>query len=184
MVVGGSLGVSDNATIGGTVVVGTATVSGLLKAPQIRITGTTATDKIQVQNADGTMVAEFCNDYRCLFNGNTTVLGDAHISGNLTMGGFLASKPWVGFLVTTDGAGAATISKHVGYNTTGIIVSQTDNSIYTFTMPAHPKGSEYLLMLSPYATSSTNPANWPTGYGQTSTIVSPTFEMQSQVQLP
>ena len=65
--------------------------------------------------------------------------------------------------------GIVTISRHVGYNTTGITCTHSKNGVYTFTMPAHPSGTDYLLMLSPYTQSSGYAANWPTGYGQTST---------------
>ena len=75
------------------------------------------------------------------------------------MTSFFAPRPWVGFLVLTDGVGAA------GYNTTGISVSRSNNGLF----PAHPKGSEYLLMLTPYATSTGTTTTFPTGYSQTAT---------------
>ena len=97
------------------------------------------------------------------------VQNDVSIGGSLSVTNFLPTKHWVGFLVTTSAGGVATISKHVGYNTTGISVAHTDNGLYTFTIPAHPSGTNYLLMLSPYSTSTTSSSTFPTGYGQTST---------------
>ena len=89
-----------------------------------------------------------------IVDGNTTT-NDVSINGNLTVSGsvnlisFLAPKPWAGFLDSTDGVGVATILKHVGYNTTGISVSHPNNGTYTFNIPAHPSGANYLRMLSP-----------------------------------
>ncbi len=43
--------------------------------------------------------------------------------------------------------GVFTISKHIGYNTTGI----TNNGGYDFTHPAHPNGTTFLLIVSSYS---------------------------------
>ena len=128
-----------------------------------------------IQNVDGTEIAKFHNTTAVRLNGDTTVLGnitstgDVSVGGTLTVTNLLPTKPWVGFLVTTSAVGVVTISKHVGYNNTGINVSHTDNGLYAFTIPAHPSGANYLLMLSPYSTSTTSSSTFPTGYGQTST---------------
>ena len=100
---GNALGATGNATIGGTVVAGNATVSGVLKAHQLRVTGTEANDGVTIQNVEGTEVAKFHNDYRCRFNGNTSIWGDASISGSLSVAGFLAAKPYISFRVSTSG---------------------------------------------------------------------------------
>ena len=101
--------------------------------------------------------------------GSTALNKNLTVSGTLAVSYFFAPKPWVGFLVTTDGAGVATISKHVGYNTTGVSVAHSTNGLYTFTIPAHPSGANYLLMLSPYSTSTSVASMWPTGYSATAT---------------
>ena len=89
------------------------------------------------------------------------------MNGTLDVSNYFAPKPWADF--TTDGAGVATISKHVGYNTAGISVSHTNNGVHTFTIPAHPSGTNYLLMLSPYSTATGIASMWPTGYSATAT---------------
>jgi hypothetical protein len=97
----------------------------------------------------------------------------------LTVNNFFAAKPWVGFLVTTSG-GVATISTHTGYNTTGISVSHAAGGLYAFTIPSHPSGTttvnaatqgNFLVMLSPYSTSSANVTTYPTGYAGSSTQI-------------
>ncbi len=72
------------------------------------------------------------------------------------------------FLATTDAAGVTTISKHIGYNTAGISCIHTTGGLYEFTHPAHPNGAQFLLMLSPYSSSTTTVTTIPTGYGLSS----------------
>jgi hypothetical protein len=91
------------------------------------------------------------------------------VNGNLSVSNFFPTKPWVGFLVQTDGVGVATISKHVGYNTTGISVNHPNNGAYVFTIPAHPNASNYLVMTSPYAAASSSTSTWPVGNAVTGT---------------
>ena len=155
----------------------TVATTAILKANKIRVNGSSSSDGVIISNTDVTEIAKLHNTTDVRLNGNTTILGsitssgDVSVGGTLTITNFLQTKPWVGFLVTTSAspAGVATISKHVGYNTTGISVSHGDNGLYTFTIPAHPSGANYLLMLSPYSTSTTSSSTFPTGYGQTST---------------
>ena len=62
-------------------------VNGLLKAPQLRITGSDTNHNIVIENNAGSEVARFYNDYRCRFNGDTTILGNASVSGTLYSSG-------------------------------------------------------------------------------------------------
>ncbi len=55
--------------------------SGYLRNPTLKFPGTAANDSLAVQNTMGSEVARFYNDYRCRFNGNTTILGHASVSG-------------------------------------------------------------------------------------------------------
>jgi hypothetical protein len=90
---------------------------------------------------------------------------------NLTINNFFACKPWVGFLVLNT-AGATSISYHTGYNTTGISVSHTAGAnAYQITIPAHPSGANYLVMVSPYATSTGYAVTYPTAYANSSTTI-------------
>ncbi len=58
-----AVGVTGKATIGGTLTAaGDVDVSGVLKAPQLRITGTDPNDGIIIHNVDGTEVAKFHSD--------------------------------------------------------------------------------------------------------------------------
>lgn len=82
-----SLGVTGNSTLGGTLSANNINMNGLLKAPQIRVTGTDPHDGIIIQNVDGTEVAKFHNDFRCRMNGDTTVLGNLTTTGNLSVSG-------------------------------------------------------------------------------------------------
>jgi hypothetical protein len=93
------------------------------------------------------------------------------VNGTLSVSNFFPTKPWVGFLVTTDATGGVTISNHVGYKTTGISVSHTNGGSYNFTIPAHPNGSNYLVMLSPYTYTAGLVSTWPTGYAATATTM-------------
>ena len=98
--------------------------------------------------------------------------GDLSVTGALSVTGQFLAKPWVAFLVTTDTNGLATISNHVGQKTTGIsLVGRTTTNPYNFTIPAHPNGTNYQVILSPYSTSSGTSTAWPTGYAQTSTSI-------------
>ena len=85
------LGLTGGATVGGTLAaLGNVTVSGILRSPQIRVTGTDPNDGVIIQNVDGTEVAKFHNDFRCRMNGNTTVLGELTCSGNGSVAGILS----------------------------------------------------------------------------------------------
>ncbi len=44
-------------------------------------------DSLVLQNNRGSEVVRFYSDYRCRFNGNTTVLEDASVSGELHSAG-------------------------------------------------------------------------------------------------
>jgi hypothetical protein len=63
------------------------TSTGYLSAPKLKFPGTTANDSIVIENNLGSEVARFYNVYRCRMNGNTTILGDASVSGTLYTAG-------------------------------------------------------------------------------------------------
>ena len=81
--------------------------------------------------------------------------GDVIISGGLTVGGvlntmsFYAAKPWVAMSTTVA------VASSPGFNKTGISVSASPVGTYTFTIPTHPRGTNYLVYVSQIATSNT-----------------------------
>ena len=103
------------------------------------------------------------------FTSNVMIDRNLAVTGSMHLITFLPSKHWFCFLVLTDSVGAFTISKHIGYNTTGISCSHTINGGYDFTHPAHPNGANFLIMLTLYSTSSGTVTTIPTGYGQIAT---------------
>ena len=62
-------------------------LSGYLKTPTLKFPGTDATNNLVIVNTLGSEIARFYNDYRCQFNGNTTILGDATVAGALSVAG-------------------------------------------------------------------------------------------------
>ena len=116
-------------TLGGAVsAMDNLSVNGLLKAPQLRITGSDTNHNIVIENSEGSEVARFYNDYRCRFNGDTTILGNADVSGtlysagpvtcnqtlsvggNLTVTGYLSARPYISLRVATTGGTPSTVS--------------------------------------------------------------------------
>ena len=86
------------------------------------------------------------------------------------MTNFLPPKPHVGFLCITTG-GVASISYHVGFKTTGVSIAHAAKGTYAITIPAHPNGSSFLTIASPYTNSSGGPIiAWPTFYASSSTV--------------
>ena len=108
----GGIGVSGTATFTGPATASNLTVSGLLKAPQLRITGTDPTNNTGIENVLGSPVAFFYNDYRCDLSGNTSVLGNLcgsgtpYVAGPATCNQTLAvtGNATVGGNLTTSGA--------------------------------------------------------------------------------
>jgi hypothetical protein len=88
MSIGGGLGVGGSTTLGGAVsAMDNLSVNGLLKAPQLRITGSDTNHNIVIENNVVSEVARFYNDDRCRFNGDTTILGKTSVSGELYSAG-------------------------------------------------------------------------------------------------
>ena len=105
----GGIGVSGTATFTGPTTASHFTVSGLLTALQLRITGTDPTNTITIQNTLGSPVASFYNDYRSVLAGDASVLGNTTgsvefyaagpatcnqtlaVTGNATVGGNLTT---------------------------------------------------------------------------------------------
>ena len=157
------LGITGGATVGGTLAaLGNVNVNGILKAPQIRVTGTD--DGVTIQNTDGTEVAKFHNDFRCRMNGNTSVLGDLSVTGSLTASGPLTVKPYISLCVSNTGGTLSTVSgstttlgtpgtvslTHLGFNQTAVCTRGTPGNtnyfLYTFTWTgAHPQGSNFAV---------------------------------------
>ena len=100
---------------------------GNVETPTLKFPGTDANDSIVIQNTVGSEVARFYNDYRCRFNGDTTILGNADVSGtlysagpvtcnqtlsvggNLTVTGYLSARPYISLRVATTGGTPSTV---------------------------------------------------------------------------
>jgi hypothetical protein len=79
--------------------------------------------------------------------------GNVSIGGDLSVTGFYARKPWVGYTMSAAGS----LSAPIGYNTTGISVSHTAATEgYTVTMPAHPSGTAYHVNVSVFTNTNTS----------------------------
>ena len=72
----------------------------------------------------------------------SNVIADA----NLTVYGHLSYKPYVAFRLFANA-----IAQNTGQvATANISISHATNALYTFTFPAHPSGTEYLVMVQSY----------------------------------
>ena len=83
---------------------------------------------------------------------NCTVGGDLTITGALTTTAFYASKPWAGFHCISNALSATVFP---GFSQTGISLSRTVAGTYVFTIPAHPKGLQYMVFVQQQTASST-----------------------------
>jgi hypothetical protein len=82
--------------------------------------------------------------------GTLTTTGDVSVGGNLSVTGFYARKPWVGFTMSAAGV----LSAPIGYNTSGVTVSHPSSTdAYTITMPSHPAGTAYHVYVSVFTNS-------------------------------
>ena len=82
---------------------------------------------------------------------NFTVGGNLTVTGSLTTASLYASKPWIGIHCNNN-----LLSTTVpGFNQTGISFVRTSVGVYTFTIPAHPNGSNYMVFVQQQTASST-----------------------------
>ena len=81
----------------------------------------------------------------CSFGGNVTV------TGALTTNSFYAIKPWVALRYT----GTITPAGSPGFNQSGITLTNSTTGTYTFTIPTHPKGTNYMVFVSQIASGTT-----------------------------
>ncbi len=85
------MGASENTTLGSPVTATSNLVAiGSVQAPRLKFPWNTANDNVVIQSSMGSEVARFCNDYRCRLNGNTAILGNASVSGELYSAGPVA----------------------------------------------------------------------------------------------
>jgi hypothetical protein len=82
-------------------------------------------------------------------SGGVIISGDLAIGGVLNTMSFYAAKPWVAMSTTVA------VASSPGFNKTGISVSASPVGTYTFTIPTHPRGTNYLVYVSQIATSNT-----------------------------
>jgi phosphoribosylformylglycinamidine (FGAM) synthase-like enzyme len=100
-----------------------------------------------------------------------TFTGNVSIGGDLSVTGFYARKPWVGYRVTTS-AGVASLTDAMGFKTTGVSVAHTSGANpYTVTIPAHVAGTAYQVVVQVF----TNTSN-------TGTVAIPTVKIISDTQ--
>ena len=76
--------------------------------------------------------------------GNATVGGTLTITGALTTTAFYAARPWAG-LHCINNLMSATVSP--GFSQAGVSLSRTVAGTYVFTIPAHPKGNQYMVFV-------------------------------------
>ncbi len=95
--------------------------SGYLQTPTLKLPGTTAND---IQNSTGSEAARFYNDYRCRFNGNTTILGDASVSGELYSAGTVTRNQTMKVVedATTHGARSNFVSSFINKQVNGFFI--------------------------------------------------------------
>jgi hypothetical protein len=90
------------------------------------------------------------------------------ITGDLSVTGFYARKPWVGFTMSAAGV----LSAPIGYNTSGVTVAHPSASdAYTITMPSHPAGTAYHVYVSVFTNSNS-----------TDVVAVPTVKISSATQ--
>jgi hypothetical protein len=75
---------------------------------------------------------------------NCTIGGILNITGALATTAFYASKPWAGFHCIANLLPATVFP---GFSQTGISLSRTVAGTYVFTIPAHPKGLQYMVFV-------------------------------------
>ena len=78
--------------------------------------------------------------------------GNTTITGTLSTTSFFGDKPWV---ATKLNSGAITISGSPGFCQTGVTVNTGTVGTYTFTMPAHPNGTNYQVFVQQITSAAT-----------------------------
>ena len=82
---------------------------------------------------------------------NCTVGGNLTVSGSLITTSFYANKPYIGFHCINNLLSATVFP---GFAQSGITLSRTVAGTYTFTIPAHPTGANYIAFVQQQASSS------------------------------
>ena len=84
---------------------------------------------------------------------NCTVGGNLTVTGSLLTTSFYASKPYIGFYCINNLLSGTVFLVFVQSGTT---LSRTVAGTYTFTIPTHPKGANYMVFVQQQATASTS----------------------------
>ena len=129
----------------------------------------TGTPGVKILKSDGGIAVKVYDSGTTQFYSNVIMDWTLSVTGNVNLKMFLPLKPWFGFLVLTDTAGVVTISKHIGYNTTGISCAHANNGGYDFTHPAHPNGANLLLIVSSYSPTTATVSTITTGISVSAT---------------
>ena len=144
---------------------------GNVETPTLKFPGTNANDSIVIQNTLGSEVPRLYNDYRCRFNGDTTILGNTSVSGTLYSTGpvtcnqtlSVGSNLTVTGNVTIDGSlsttkgpwfcagriNTGTGSIFADYGRVSYTVVRNGQASVTITMAsAHPQNGNYVCLAS------------------------------------
>ncbi len=74
---------------------------------------------------------------------NASISGNLNITGSLTISSFFTNKPWVGVRYT----GTLVPLGSPGFCQTNVTVNTGTAGTYTFTIPAHPNGPNYMVFV-------------------------------------
>ena len=126
---------------GNLAVSGTSTFTGAITCGDINPLGSGG---IKLLKLDGTTAAKIYATGAAQFYSN--VIAD----GNLTVAGHLSYKPYVAFRLNAN----AIVQNTGQAPTASIAITRPNgvNGLYTFTFPAHPSGTGYLVFVQPYTT--------------------------------
>ena len=119
---------------GGGLLIGTNTAHSISLSTNRDVSPTTAS--IQISGTGTKNVS---------INAPLAVNSNVSITGSLTMTSFFPIKPFVSLICS----GTTLSIMSTGFSQTGISLSKPATGAYTITMPAHPNGTDYQVIVQP-----------------------------------
>ena len=133
---------TGNATIGGTLAVTSSISSATSSTTGNATIGGTLAVTSSISSASSSTT------------GNATIGGTLTVTGALTTTAFYNAKFYCALLVTNNLMSATVFP---GFAQSGVTLNKSATGTYTITMPTHPRGTQYMVMVQARASSGATP---------------------------
>jgi hypothetical protein len=139
---------------GGTTCVTTISGTGNISSPTGLISSATSATTGNATIGGTLVVTSSISSASSSTTGNATIGGTLTVTGALTTTAFYNAKFYCALLVVSNLMSATVFP---GFAQSGVSLNKSATGTYTFTMPAHPRGTQYMVMVQARASSGTTP---------------------------